>query len=67
MFFAIQLAIEAMQEALNRLLDMKSEKGVSSIEYAFLSVLIAVVAVISAQILGDKTIEIYSNILHALP
>jgi Flp pilus assembly pilin Flp len=67
MFFAIQLAIEAMQRALNRLLDIKSEKGVITMEYGLLGVLIAVALIGSVQSIRDKVLDMLTTIINAFP
>lgn len=67
MFFAIQLAIEAMQGALNRLLNIKSEKGVITIEYGLLGVLIAVALIGSIQTVRDKVFDLLNTIINAFP
>ena len=67
MFFAIQLAIEAMQRVLNRLLDIKSEKGVITMEYGLLGVLIAVALIGSIQTIRDKVSDLLTTIISAFP
>lgn len=66
-FSAIKSTIEAIQAKLHKYLGIRSEKGLSVVEYTFLSALIAIVVILSAQALGEKTLEVYTNILNALP
>ena len=67
MFFAIQLAIEAMQGVLNRLLDIKSEKGVITTEYGLLGVLLVVALIGSIQTIRDKVSVLLTTIISAFP
>lgn len=67
MFFAIQLAIEAMQATLDRHFDIKSQKGVIAMEYGLLGVLIAVALVGSIQTIRDKVFDMLTTILNAFP
>ena len=67
MFFAIQLAIEAMQARLDRRIDIKSEKGVITIEYGLLGVLIAVALVGSIGSIRDTVFDLLITIRNAFP
>ena len=65
MFFAIQLAIAAMQGALSRFLNIKSEKGVITMEYGLLGVLIAVALIGSIQTIRNKVFDLLTTIISA--
>jgi len=67
MFFAIQLAIEAMQAKLDSRFDIQSQKGVITMEYGLLGVLIAVALVGSIQNIRDTVSDLLITIINAFP
>lgn len=67
MFFAIKLAIESMQETLDSRFDIKSQKGVITMEYGLLGVLIAIALIGSIQTIRDKVFDLLTTILNTFP
>jgi Flp pilus assembly pilin Flp len=60
-------AIGALQTTLCKRVNIKSQKGATIIDYAFLSILIAAVLIGSVQSVGDKILELYNAIQTAYP
>jgi Flp pilus assembly pilin Flp len=52
-------------DRIRRLLD--SEQGASMVEYAFLVILIAIVAVLAVQVVGNELSSSYSQAADAFP
>lgn len=67
MFFDINVAIKALCVTFLKGFNIRSQKGAAIIEYAFLSILIAVVVVGAVQLVGEKTAGLYNSILGVLP
>jgi pilus assembly protein Flp/PilA len=58
-FFSIEVALYA---ALNKLFSVKSQKGVTMIEYALIAALVAVVAITALTVVGSKLDTIFSYV-----
>lgn len=67
MFFTTRWAIEAVETARKRLFALKPQKGVITIEYGLLGVLIAVALVGSIGSVRDKVFNILTTITTAFP
>ena len=58
-FFSIEAALTA---ALNNFFSIKSQKGVTMIEYALIAALVAVVAILALTTVGTNLNTIFTNI-----
>ncbi|RXK80033.1 hypothetical protein EST62_13080 [Chlorobaculum sp. 24CR] len=67
MFFVIQLAIESIQTTLNKWSNFRPEKGVITMEYGLLGLLIAAALVGSAQALKDVIADLFTTAINAFP
>lgn len=61
-FIAIKLYVEAMMASLNERFEIKSQKGVTIIEYALLAALIGVALVVSLTTLKNNIANLFTNI-----
>jgi pilus assembly protein Flp/PilA len=61
-FITIQLVAASMMARLNKRFDLKSQKGVSMMEYALIAALISVVAITTLAALGSNINNIFSNV-----
>jgi pilus assembly protein Flp/PilA len=62
MFITIKLVVASMMARLNQRFDVKSQKGVSMMEYALIAALISVVAITTLTTLGTNINNIFNNI-----
>jgi pilus assembly protein Flp/PilA len=60
------LSIELPAMLQSKLFPIKSQKGVAMIEYALLAALIAVVAMVGVDALGDEILAAFNRIVTAL-
>lgn len=67
MFFAIQWAIQAVKATRKKSCNLKSEKGVITMEYGLLGVLLAVALIGSIQSIRDKVFDMLTTITSAFP
>lgn len=67
MFFAIQWATEAVEAARKRSCGLKPQKGVITMEYGLIGVLIAIAMIGSFQAIRDKVFNMLTTIINAFP
>jgi len=63
LFITLQLALESL---LNKRFNIKSQKGVTMIEYALIAALVSVVVIAILTLLGENIRETFTNISNAI-
>lgn len=61
-FFTIKWALAALQATLNQRFGIKSQKGVTIIEYALVAALIAIAAITMVGNVGNAINDVFDNI-----
>jgi Flp pilus assembly pilin Flp len=67
MFFTIRWVIDAVKAAQKKSATIKSEKGVITMEYGLLGVLLATALVGSVQYIRDTLFDMLTTIINAFP
>lgn len=67
LFFAIQWAIQAVEAAQKKSCRLKLQKGVITMEYGLVGVLIAVALIGSVQSIRDKVFDMLTTVINVFP